>query len=51
MTWPAHGFWWLLAVACIVWYATVTVYVAFRGVADIRTMLKRLSSLNSSRDE
>lgn len=35
-------FWGLLLLACLVWYATVTVYVAVRGVRDIRTMLARL---------
>ena len=36
-------FWWTLTYACIIWYSTVTVYVAIRGVADIRGMLGRLS--------
>jgi len=34
--------WLLLAVACLAWYATVTVYVAVRGAIDIRGMLARL---------
>ena len=38
-----HWFWWLLTAACLVWYSTITVYVAIRGVFDIRGMLKRLS--------
>jgi len=38
-----HWFWWLLTAACLVWYSTITVYVAIRGVFDIRSMLKRLS--------
>jgi len=40
---PEHIFWWLLAMACIVWYSTVTIYVAIKGAADIRQMLSRLS--------
>ncbi len=28
--------------ACVVWYSTITVYVAIRGAADIKEMLKRL---------
>lgn len=36
-------FWWLLTMACVVWYLTITVYVAIRGAADIKGMLKRLS--------
>ena len=39
-----HWFWWLLTLACIVWYSTVTVYVAIKGVADIKGMLARLAS-------
>jgi hypothetical protein len=39
-----HWFWWLLTAACVVWYSTITVYVAIRGVADIRGMLKRLAA-------
>ncbi|MFI5183697.1 MAG: hypothetical protein ACHQNV_04805 [Vicinamibacteria bacterium] len=34
--------WWLLSWACVVWYSTLTVYVAVKGFADIRRMLKRL---------
>lgn len=39
-----HWFWWLLTAACLVWYSTVTVYVAIRGVFDIRGMLRRLAA-------
>jgi len=35
-------FWKLLTAACLLWYATITVYVAIRGARDIKTMLKRL---------
>lgn len=38
-----HWFWWLLTAAVVVWYSTVTVYVAVKGVADIKTMLRRLA--------
>ena len=37
-----HWFWWLLTAACMVWYSTITVYVAIRGAADIKQMLRRL---------
>jgi hypothetical protein len=37
-----HWFWWLLTMACVVWYCTITVYVAFKGTADIKSMLARL---------
>jgi hypothetical protein len=39
---PEHGFWWLLTMACVVWYSTVTVYVAIKGAVDIRDMLSHL---------
>ncbi len=39
-----HLFWWLLAWACVVWYSSVTVYVAWRGLADIRRMLRQLKT-------
>jgi hypothetical protein len=38
-----HLFWWLLTMACVVWYSTITVYVAVRGAMDIKEMLKRLA--------
>jgi hypothetical protein len=36
-------FWKLLAIACLVWYALLTGYVAVKGALDIRRMLARLS--------
>jgi len=30
----------VLTMACVIWYSTMTVYVAIRGVADIRGMLR-----------
>lgn len=40
-----HWFWWLLAMACVVWYSTITVYVAFKGIFDIQGMLRRLGAM------
>jgi len=37
-----HWFWYSVAMLSIVWYSTITVYVAIRGVFDIRHMLDRL---------
>ena len=37
------GFWRILALLCLAWYATVTLYVAVRGAIDIRGMLARLT--------
>lgn len=39
-----HSFWWFLTWACVVWYSTITIYVAIRGVFDIRSMLDHLKS-------
>jgi hypothetical protein len=43
-----HWFWWLLTAACVVWYSTVTVYVAIRGARDIKHMLARLAGLRDA---
>jgi hypothetical protein len=37
-----HWFWWLVTLAVLVWYSTVTIYVAVKGTFDIRQMLRRL---------
>ena len=39
-----HWFWWALTVACVVWYSTITVYVAIKGAKDIKNMLARLDA-------
>jgi len=39
---PSHPVWFLLMIAAIVWYSTVTIFVAVKGVRDIRGMLHRL---------
>ena len=38
-------FWWYVAVACVAWFSTITVYVAIRGAIDIKHMLSRLARL------
>lgn len=38
-------FWLLLTVACLAWYSTITVYVAVRGLMDIRQMLDRIGRI------
>jgi hypothetical protein len=35
-------FWGLLTLAVLIWYSTITVYVAIRGTLDIKHMLQRL---------
>jgi len=42
MNTAGHWFWFALTAACVVWYSTITVYVAIKGVVDIQGMLKRL---------
>jgi hypothetical protein len=37
------AFWLVMTVACLLWYSTVTIYVAVKGFKDIQQMLKRLS--------
>jgi hypothetical protein len=37
-----HTFWFLLICACVIWYSTITLYVAIKGSLDIRKMLEDL---------
>ena len=37
-----HPFWGVVTLFVLTWYSTITVYVAIRGIADIKSMLKRL---------
>jgi hypothetical protein len=43
-----HWFWGATTIVCLAWYSTVTVYVAIKGVADIRGMLRRLSDADQA---
>lgn len=43
-----RAFWLVLAVACVAWYGTITIYVAFRGFRDIRGMLQRLAAFRDA---
>lgn len=36
-------FWLILTVAAVAWYSLVTAYVSYKGIADIKEMLRRLS--------
>lgn len=38
-----HWFWFLIVVLVVVWYSSVTIYVAIRGLLDIRQMLRNLA--------
>jgi len=35
-------FWLILTLSSVIWYIFVTAYVSYKGVADIKDMLKRL---------
>ncbi|MFO1021367.1 MAG: hypothetical protein U0903_11810 [Planctomycetales bacterium] len=36
-------FWGILTTAALVWYSTITIYIAFQGAKDIKEMLAKLS--------
>jgi hypothetical protein len=38
----AQWFWLIATIAVLVWYSTITIYVAIRGAFDIKHMLRRL---------
>ena len=38
-----HWFWGATTIACLAWYSTITIYIAIKGIIDIRSMLRRLS--------
>lgn len=44
-----HWFWGALTLTVLVWYSSVTIYVAIRGSGDIRRMLKQLEDEQRSR--
>jgi cell division protein FtsB len=37
------NFWYLLTITSLLWYIFVTLFVGFKGVTDIKKMLKKLS--------
>ena len=41
-----HWFWWAMTAACVIWYSTITIYVAIKGASDIKNMLARLDATN-----
>ena len=43
-------FWLLLSLSSLLWYVVVLGYVAIRGAADIREMLKQISAGTSAQD-
>lgn len=43
-------FWFLLTILTLLWYIFVTLFVSYKGVADIKSMLNRLSKKKSEKD-
>jgi hypothetical protein len=41
-------FWLILTIAAVVWYTFVTAYVSYKGVSDIKNMLRSLASKKES---
>ena len=39
-----HWLWWILTMAAVTWYATITVCVSYKGVRDIKNMLRDLEA-------
>ncbi len=46
----AHWFWLALVIAVVVWYSTITLWVAIKGALDIREMVARLDEEQSDGD-
>lgn len=44
-------FWFILTMAAMIWYIVITAYVAFKGVGDIKEMLKNLSDKHEKNEE
>ena len=42
MNLPDHPCWWALVAVCLIWYSTITLKIAVRGVSDMKNMLARL---------
>jgi hypothetical protein len=38
----AQWFWFILTIAVLVWYSTITIYVSIRGSFDVKNMLREL---------
>ena len=46
-----HWFWGALTAACVIWYSTITIYVAIKGAKDIKNMLARLDATRKQEAE
>jgi hypothetical protein len=43
-------FWKVLTAACLLWYVSITVYVAVRGFGDIKRMLREIGRKGKSKE-
>ncbi len=41
-------FWFLLTMTALAWYIFVTIFVGYKGIADIKEMLKKLGDQNEA---
>jgi hypothetical protein len=46
-----HLFWFCITAACILWYSSITIYVAFKGYRDIKNMLKNLEHTHTCQEK
>jgi hypothetical protein len=46
----AEKFWFLMTIAVLVWYSTITIYVAIRGTFDVKHMLRSLAEKDRNRN-
>jgi len=46
-----HPFWASLTLAVLVWYSSITVYVAIRGAFDIKHMLRTLADQHGNQEK
>ncbi len=44
-----HWFWWWLTAAVVIWYSTITIYVTYMGIRDIKQMLRDLAADHARR--
>jgi cell division protein FtsB len=44
-------FWFILTIAALLWYIFITAFVGFKGIGDIKSMLKRLSDQKLKDDQ
>ncbi len=43
---PAHPFWFVLTLSCVLWYGVLIIYVGWKGFREIRHMIAELKTLH-----